>query len=483
MASISSLGVGTSLQLDTLYTSLETAENTKLTTITKQQTSYNAQLTAYSKLQSSMTALQTATAALTKSTAFSASSVTSTNTAFAATSDATATVGDYSVYVEKIAKAQTLMSGSLASKSDPLGTSGAGTRTLTITQPGTNEPLSISLTDSQTSLSGIADAINKSAGNVSATIITASNGDYRLMLSSKTTGTSGDMTVSVSGDDTLQGVIGYDSTATGTQNMSVQTASQNAKLSVNGVSMERSSNTISDALTGVTFNLKAASASTDGETLTVARSVDSSKTAVQAWVTAYNSLQSTIASVTKYTAVGAGEDQSTSNGVLLGDSSVRTIQTKLAGMLTNVQSGSYAIAAQLGITTDPNKQADGSLGALVIDDTKLTKALTDNPQAVSDFFIGDGKTTGLATQMNNTLTDMLSTSVGKEGIIKNAQDGINATLKTLTKRYEAMEASIETTMARYKAQFTNLSKLVNSLTNTSNYLTSQFSSSSSSSSS
>lgn len=481
MASISSLGVGTTLQLDTLYTNLETAENSKLTTITKQQTSYNSQLTAYSKLQSSMTALQTATAALAKASTFSASSVTSTNTAFAATTDANATVGDYSVYVEQVAKAQSLISGSIASKTSQLGDSASGTRTLTITQPGTTKPLEITLSNSQTTLTGIADAINKSAGNVSATIITASNGDHRLMLSSKTTGTDGDITLSVTGDSTLQGVIGYDATATGTQNMSVQTASQNAKLSVNGVAMERSSNTISDALTGVTFNLKAASTSTSGETLSVTRSVDSTTTAVKAWVTAYNSLQSTIASVTKYTAVEAGESQSSGNGVLLGDSTVRTIQTRLAGMLSNVQSGSYAVLSQLGITTNTTKAADGTVGTLSIDDTKLSAALTNNPQAVSDFFVGDGTKTGFATQMSSTLTDMLSTSSGKEGIIKNAQDGINATLKDLDKRYTAMEASIEVTMARYKSQFTNLSKLVNSLTNTSNYLTQQFESSSSSS--
>lgn len=64
--------------------------------------------------------------------------------------------------------------------------------------------------------------------------------------------------------------------------------------------------------------------------------------------------------------------------------------------------------------------------------------------------MGDGKTTGFATQMNNKLTDMLSTSVGKEGVIQNAKDGINATLKSIGKRYDAMELTIEATMARYK---------------------------------
>ena len=95
------------------------------------------------------------------------------------------------------------------------------------------------------------------------------------------------------------------------------------------------------------------------------------------------------------------------------------------------------------------------------------------------YFIGDGKATGLATKMNNTLTDMLNTSAGKTGVIQNAKDGINKTLKTLGERYDSMEASIDATMARYKAQFTNLDVMMTKMTNTASYLTQQFSKSSS----
>lgn len=49
---------------------------------------------------------------------------------------------------------------------------------------------------------------------------------------------------------------------------------------------------------------------------------------------------------------------------------------------------------------------------------------------------------------------MLSTSIGKEGVIQNAKDGINATLKSIGKRYDAMELTIEATMARYKSNLT-----------------------------
>ena len=274
--------------------------------------------------------------------------------------------------------------------------------------------------------------------------------------------------MTVTGDDTLNAVIGSAA-------LKEQVKSQNAVINVNGIDIIRQSNTVTDALPGVTLTLKAPS--TADETLSVKRSTDDNKKAVTEWVTAYNALQSTITSLTKYEPPATGAtSQNSSNGVLMGDSTIRGVQSDLRALLTNVQTGSYAIMAQLGITQDPVKGADGTFGNLKIDDKKLTQALTDNPAGVQAYFVGDGKTTGFATQMNNTLTEMLSTSVGKEGVIQNAKDGINATLKTIAKRYDAMELSIEATMARYKKQFSDLDSLVTKFNSTASYLTSQFSS-------
>lgn len=476
MASISNLGAGTSLNLNDLYTQLETAEQSKLNIITRQQSTYNAQLSAWGKLQSTLQSLQTATANLGKVDTWSSTTVSSTNTAFTATSTSGAAVGSYTVNVGQIAKAQALTTTSQTSNTAQLGATTGGTRDITITQPGTKTPLKVTLSDSDTSLNGIANAINKSGGNVNATVVKAKDGDYRLMLTSKSTGVSGDMTVSVTGDDTLQGVIGYDS-ASKTGAMNLQSASQNAKVTVNNIQIERESNTISDVLPGVTLSLK--SESKADENLELTRSTDANKKAITDWVAAYNSLQSTIASLTKYVKVDPGTAQSSDSGPLIGDSQVRSVQADLRGLLTEVQdSGAYKLMTQLGITQDPNIGADGALGNLKIDDKKLPQALTDNPEGVQSYFMGDGKTTGFATVMNNKLTTMLSTTTGKEGVVQNAKNGINSTLKSLGQRYDDMQASIDATMARYKTQFTNLSSLVNKLTNTSNYLTQQFTKSS-----
>lgn len=468
---ISNMGVGLA-GLSELYDKLQAAEETKLTAIAKQKTTYDNQITAFGKLQSAMTTLQTASAKLGNADTWNSTSITSTNTAFAATTTSSANVGEFKVNVKQIARAQVLTTAAdtIDSNTKQLGgTTADNTRTITITQAGADsKPLTVTLADGDTSLNGIAKAINAANGNVTAGVVKADNGDYRLMLSSKTTGTDSSMTVSVTGDDTLNGIIGSGA-------LTEQVKAENAIVEVSGIEVVRQSNTITDALPGVTLTLKAKS--TADETLSVTRATDDNKKAITEWVTAYNSLQSTIASLTKYVPPATGATaQSSSNGVLMGNSTIRGVQNDLRALLTNVQEGSYAIMAQLGITQDPVKGANGEFGNLKIDDKKLAEALADNPAGVQAYFVGDGKKTGFATQMNNKLTDMLSTSVGKEGVIQNAKDGINETLKTIGKRYEAMELSIEATMARYKKQFNDLDVLVTKMNGTASYLTQQFSS-------
>lgn len=474
MATISNLGVGMP-GLSDLYDKLQAAEETKLTAIAQQKTNYDAQITGYGKLQSSLTNLQTAAAKLANADTWNSTTVSSTNTAFSATTSTNANVGEFTINVGKIAKGQVLTTapGTIDSNTKQLGgTTANNTRTITIAQAGADsKPMTVTLADGDTSLNGIAKAINAANGGVTASVVKADNGDYRLMMSSKTTGTDSDMTVTVTGDDTLNDVIG-------TAALKEQVKSQNAVVNVNGIDIVRQSNVITDALPGVTLTLKAQS--TADETLSVTRSTTDNKKAITDWVTAYNSLQSTIASLTKYEPPATGATaQSSSNGVLMGDSTIRGVQSDLRSLLTNVQTGSYAIMAQLGITQDPLKGADGAMGNLKLDDKKLTQVLSDNPAGVQAYFVGDGKTTGFATQMNNTLTTMLSTSVGKEGVIQNAKDGINATLKSIGKRYEAMELSIDATMARYKKQFSDLDALVTKFNGTASYLTQQFSTKSS----
>lgn len=461
MASISSLGAGTNLGLSTLYDNLQTAEQTKLTPITTQQTSYKAKLTAWNVVQTSLTKLQTATDALKNTSSIAQAKVSSTNTAFSASLANNATAGTYSVEVNKLAAAQSLLSPKVASKDTDLGDNSMSSRTITISQPGQKDPMTVTLASDKTSLADVRDAINAKQGSVTASIIKADDNSYYLSLTSRDSGTTNKMTVSTD-DAALAQYISYDESGASSA-MTEQVKASDAVVKINGIEITRSSNTITDAPEGVTLNLTKTNTG-NPETLTVVKDNQPMVDAIQAFVDAYNSLQTTITNQTKYTSVDQGSGtQDTSNGDLLGDGTLRSIQTQLRSKLSSSQGGNLGLLSQLGVTQDLT-------GKLTVDSTKLNKALNEKSADVVSFLSGDGKTTGFATETSNLLKTML----GNDGSVKSATDGINKTLKNLSEEYDRVNAQITATMARYKTQFTSLSQLVSQMDSTGSYLTQQF---------
>ncbi|MCT4714425.1 flagellar filament capping protein FliD [Enterobacteriaceae bacterium H18W14] len=473
MASISTLGVGSGLDLSSILDSLEAAEKSTLTPISTQQTSYTAKLSAYGTLKSALETFQTANTALNKADLFSATTTTSSSTAFSATTTGSAIAGKYTINVTQLAQAQTLTTKN--TQTDSKTAIATSDSVLTIQQGGDKDPVTIDISAANSSLTGIRDAINNAKAGVSASIINVGNGQYRLSISSDDTGSDNAMSLSFSdgSDSALQAFMGYnDTNADDSNGMEESVTAQNAELMVNNVKIVNSSNTISDALEDITLNLN--DVTTGNQTLTITKDTSKAEKAVSAWVDAYNSLQDTFSSLTKYTSVDAGTDsQDSSNGALLGDSTLRTIQTQLKGLLSNTSgSSTFKTLAQIGITSDP------STGKLELDNDKLEAALKKDASGVKDMIVGDGKTTGITTSIGSNLTSWLSST----GIIQAAKDGVSKTLNNLTKQYNAASDRIDTLVARYKAQFTQLDVLMSSLNSTSSYLTQQFESTSSSSS-
>lgn len=468
MASISSLGIGSGLKLSDILDSLTAAEKATLTPITKQQSSYTSKLSGYGTLKSSLEAFQTANTALSKADLFTATTTASSTTAFSATTTGNAIAGKYTISITQLAQAQTLTTS--ATQKDSKTAIATSDSVLTIQQGGDKKPVTIDISAANSSLTGIRDAINNAKAGVSASIINV-GGAYRLSITSNDTGKDNGMTLSVSGDSTLQSFMGYNGTKGDAANgMLESVTAQNAELTVNNVAIENSSNTISDALEDITLNLN--DTTTGNQTLTITQDTTKAQAAVKAWVTAYNALQDTFSSLTKYTAVDPGSDaQDTSNGALIGDTTLRTIQTQLKSALSNtLSSSSFKTLAQIGVTSDP------STGQLEIDDDKLSAALKKDSSAVGTLIVGDGKKTGITTTIGSNLTSWLSST----GIIQAAKDGVSKTLNKLTKDYNAASDLIDQKVARYKDQFTQLDVLMTSLNNTSSYLTQQFESTSSS---
>ncbi|WP_337025276.1 flagellar filament capping protein FliD [Pantoea anthophila] len=469
MASFSNLGVGSGLPLSTMLDNLQTAEKAALKPISTQQSAYTAKLSAYATMKSALTTFQTANTKLNSADLFTATTATSSSTAFSATTSGSTVAGKYSISVTQLAQAQVLTSAVQSSNTAALGDSSASSRSIAITlKDGTSK--SVTLSSDQTSLTGMRDAINGADAGVTASIIKVSDGSFRLSLSANKTGSENAVsTIAVTGDDTLQGIVGYD--ASDSSNAMTQSVpAQNAQLTVNNIAIENSSNQISDALEGITLNLTAQT--TGAQTLTIAKDTSKASSAISSWVDAYNTLLDQFNTLTKYTKVDTNTDsQDSSNGALLGDSTLRTIETQLKSMLTNAQSTSaYKSLGQIGITTDPQT------GSLVIDSTKVSAALDKDAAGVKEMIVGDGKTTGITTKIATSVTGWLSST----GIVQSATDGVSKTLKNLTALYNTTSDRIDADIARYKTQFTQLDLAISKLNSTSSYLTQQFDTSSSS---
>lgn len=461
MAGIASLGVGSGMPLSQTLAQLEASENKRLEPLDKQMKSYEAKITAYGKIRGQLDKLQKASEDLKKFDKIVATKVDDEFDAFKVTTDGKASVGNYTVSVTQLAQAQTLQSTKVSDVKETLGeTLGEGNkRTLVITQKGEKEPLRIELEDKQTSILELRDAINKKEGNVSATIVKAKDGENYLVLTSRKEGTDSKMEITVEGDNKLNEFL----TTSSAKGMKEIVEAKNADLTINGIKIERQTNEIKDAPEGIVLNLKKTTDSNKDnidkpEIINVARDIEPMKKAIKAWTDAYNELNSTYKSLTKYTQVEKGEAASKDNGVLLGDSTSRMIMSELKSFVTSSQSTSELDTLnKMGIKF----KVDGSLD---IDSKKLDEALKEKPANVKEFFMGDGKETGFGTQTYNYLKKTLQSN---DGTLDIATDGVKKRKKTLDSQIKNTERNIAATMQRYKNQFQQLDKMVNSMTNSS----------------
>jgi len=234
------------------------------------------------------------------------------------------------------------------------------------------------------SLQGIRDAINKGDMGVTATIVSdGSSKPYHLVLTSNKTGEATTMKITVGGEDgapgdpTIAAMLGYD--PAGAQGMTQTAGAQSTKLNMNGIEIKSDSNSVSEAIQGVTLDVSAIGSST----LTVSKDTAAITTAVNDFVKAYNELNKTIGGLTAFnTETGKG-------AILQGDASVRSIQSQLRRQISTVMEGTGGklnSLTQIGI----GFQQDGSLK---VDSTKLNKAITDNAADFGGLFAAMGSTT------------------------------------------------------------------------------------------
>lgn len=384
--------------------------------------------------------------------------------------------GSYDLVVKQLATASKL-TGGVVSKSD--GTTKISTKDalgysgkLTITNgatDGSDKALTVEIDVKATdSLKDIANAINnakdpsdstgtKGAG-LKATIV-----NNQLVVTSEEMG---DRTLTIGGD--LKDSLGFANSQT--------TRGQNAKFTLDGIEMERNTNTPTDVVDGVTFTLKKADP-TKTITLGLTNDTDKELSAVKDFVSQYNSVMSFLSEKMD---VGDPSKSDNKTGALAGDSTLISLQSKLQSTVLGGKSVNGVSASTLGLSVDRN-------GTLSLDETKFKAQLAKNPNAVKDFFFVDTSSkyatektgTGYTADFKAVIDRYTSTKSGSEGVISLRKSSYQSEIKDYNKQIERITEQIATKRARYVTMFTNLDTAIGNLQSQFSYFQSQNSSSNS----
>jgi flagellar hook-associated protein 2 len=232
-------------------------------------------------------------------------------------------------------------------------------------------------------------------------------------------------------------------------------AAANAGAVIDGIAVSSASNTISNAIDGVTLNLVKAEPGTK-LALNIEYDTDGAKRSVGNFVNNYNKLVDTITELTKY-------NKDTKDAApLLGDATVRGIRDQLRRELSSALGNTdTASLASIGVTT----QTDGKMAA---DATKLDAALADDFDSVGGLFTG---TTGLATRLDTIVSSTLTSA----GAIATREGNLKTTLKSITTQRASLDQRLEQVRARLSKQFNAMDSLLGQLKTTSSFLSAQLS--------
>lgn len=425
MASITSSGIGSGLDINSIVSQLIAAERKPVETrLTLKETEYQAKLSAYGMLKSAVSKFQSAAGKVASSSAFNVVKASSSKAEIvSASAVSTAQAGSYTVEVKELAQAHALASTTFESASTVVGTGtlifrygstdyDPDTDTYTsFTENPDTSTRSVVIDSTNNTLSGVRDAINKANIGVQASIVNDGNG-YRLVFARSYTGADQSMEITVadgdgnSTDTSGLSALAFNSSAT---NMTQTLAARDSEMLVNGLTVTNSSNIVSDAINGVTLTLNKAEVGTK-VTVSVAKDTTSAADAIKGFVSAYNELNTTLRNLGRYDAA------TEKAGPLVGDPLLRDIQSKIRAQLLPQGAGlaREMSLAEMGIKTVATETtgSDGKTlvpGSLQIDDAALTKALEERAEEVVGAFAAVGRAS------DSNIKYLSSTSATKAG--------------------------------------------------------------------
>jgi flagellar hook-associated protein 2 len=338
----------------------------------------------------------------------------------------------YSVQVTSLATADRYYADAVAARNQ---TGLFGTGSLSI-QVGSGTAVSVDVTGTDT-LDSLASKINASGAGVTASILNTGSG-YRLQIGGSQTGAANALTLTETG------------TTLGLNNPGnrVVTASD-AVVQIDGFAVTRSSNEISGAIPGVTLDLRKTSAVGTTETVEVARDQGSLVERLRSFVNAFNAVNATIDGESS-APVGTPTKAADS---LNGDSTLRTIQGRLRTLVTSPMtgaSGAYTSLGSIGIAVQRG-------GTLALDETKLSRALAADPDAVTNLL---GASNGILAKID---TETKAWSDPNTGLLDSRTDAIRAQQRTIDDQIAALERRLDAYDSQLRKQFATLETTMSSL--------------------
>ncbi|MGE5451558.1 MAG: flagellar filament capping protein FliD [Acidobacteriota bacterium] len=463
---LTSLGVGSGLDAETIVTKLVALERQPITQLQTQASKIQSKISVFGKIQSAVSTLRDAAAKLTSPDLWSSTTATSSDSSVAFTTSAGAVSGNYNVSVSALAAGQAVVSKTILSSS--AATLGAGTLTLEVGSwsagafTGKTGTSAVNVTiDAADSLETIRDKINGSGAGVKASIINDASG-ARLVMNSATTGASNGFRVTTTDADGNNtdaaglSALAYDP-ASSTAGTTLTQAASNAAATVNGVDITSESNTFSNVLTGISIAVN--KVTTAPVSVAVAQDNTTITKAITDFATAYSALDSLLKTNTKY------DDSTKTAAALQGDSTAISLISQLRSMLGSNTTAStvFTNLSSIGLETQ-------SGGALTVNNTKLTSALGNLAEMKKMFAAADltgGGADGIATKFRSLADNLL----GVEGAITTRTAGLNTSVTNNQKRQDALEARSVLYEKRLRAQYTALDKTMATISTQSSYVT------------
>src|SRR5690625_1499215 len=454
MATISSIGVGSGLPLDTLLEDLLKVESIPLQMIEQRQDAAQSRLSGYGVLKSSLDSLYQQAEKLAQPKSLVTLNARSSHDGIKVQANSQAIAGSYQIEVHETARAQELIGQGMTDLNSALTDSDT---TLDIRlHDGSQAQIDIT---AGTSLEQLVEKINANpALGINATVVNdGSETPYRLMLRAHDTGTDAAIQSMQFSDAQLEDKFGYTPGET-TQNYTVN-AAKNAAISINGISVSSTANEFKNIIRGVDFTLSPHRTYDAPVEINITRDLDSGKKQITELINRYNQLLGDIDKLTRY------DTESQSGSALMGDSMTRRVKTQLMTALQfSLPGGDLRTLGQIGIETDH------ATGKLKINENALNEALGNDTAGVNSLFAAQD---GLGERMTQAIAPFLKGDGPHKSFLAVATDSINSEIRSLQKQYQNAQDRIDARMANYQKQFQQLDVLVSQMDQTSMYLSQQ----------